>query len=477
MWSLGDIVPKWSKGIPTGTSSIYSVDVPIESSTYCYRVVRTDPQTGKAHFVKCYHKLVVVKDRKTGRLGNYVVFFIATNEYADSHPGNVGKRFNNDGDMGDFSGLKIYATLEGIIIRANKYHAGQKQEGIYLGSAKNVQEYAAGLMRIMRMMKNMELQRGFKVGAVTRYEGNDDWNYKGGKYVYKGNGRFWDEEHKVNLYDYDGDGIPDGVLIDEDVDIVGHRQEHDSDDEPPYHEYPDPDPYMGKGRDDKDDLEGSGGYTGVGGSSGGAAKARSIFRNSNMIERNWETIEKMLDKITNDCMGEQLYNGLKGLLGGKTLTIQFVDPKEGSSFNFNGKTAGIKLTTDMESNQLFHEMMHAFQAYQETESSYKASLINKEIEARYAQYQYVRKLKEYPKSKWEAEYTKTDVGMAIMYLEQSVDNKGYLRTGETDETLFIRLHTAKNTLQHKKSYSNFSFDENKPGSETFKNLRTLSKGC
>lgn len=224
------------------------------------------------------------------------------------------------------------------------------------------------------------------------------------------------------------------------------------------------------------------GYEGGGSSNGFSAftvapKASSIFRNSRMTETNWRTLEKMIEKIEKDCVGSNLYNGLKQALGGKTLSIQFVAPKEGSSFNFDGNTAGIKLTTDMESNQLFHEMMHAFQSYQETESSYKASLINKEIEARYAQYQYVKKLKEFPGSKWEKQYTKTDVGMAIADLAESIDKKGNLQPGETDETLFIRVHTAKNTIQKIKDYSKVSFNENKAGSETFKNLRTLSKGC
>ena len=43
----------------------------------------------------------------------------------------------------------------------------------------------------------------------------------------------------------------------------------------------------------------------------------------------------------------------------------------------------------MESNLLFHEMWHAYQAYQETPSSYVNSLLNLDIEAHYAQYIYI----------------------------------------------------------------------------------------
>ena len=196
-----------------------------------------------------------------------------------------------------------------------------------------------------------------------------------------------------------------------------------------------------------------------------------------MTETNWKTLERMIEKIEKDCVGSNLYNGLKQALGGKTLSIQFVAPKEGSSFNFDGNTAGIKLTTDMESNQLFHEMMHAFQAYQETESSYKASLLNKEIEARYAQYQYVKKLKEFSGSKWEKQYTKTSVGIAIREIGRVIDNKGYIRSGLFEENLTIQVELAKKQIQKVNDYSKLSFDKKKSGSDTFANLRTLSKGC
>lgn len=228
---------------------------------------------------------------------------------------------------------------------------------------------------------------------------------------------------------------------------------------------------------------GHGGAHGGGGSSSGfspstaAPKASSIFRNSKMTETNWKKLEKMIEKIEKDCVGGNLYNGLKQLLKGKTLTIQFVPPKEGSSFFFDSNTAGIKLTTDMESNQLFHEMMHAFQAYQETEGSYKASLINKEIEARYAQFQYVKKLPEYRGSKWEEQYTKTDVGMAIAFLESMIDNKGGLQPNSTDETLLAQVYTTKNAIEAMDAYPTNLFDYSKSGVQNFTSLQKLSKGC
>ncbi|ERI85302.1 hypothetical protein HMPREF1981_01859 [Bacteroides pyogenes F0041] len=68
---------------------------------------------------------------------------------------------------------------------------------------------------------------------------------------------------------------------------------------------------------------GHGGGHGGGGSSSGfspstaAPKASSIFRNSKMTETNWKKLEKMIEKIEKDCVGGNLYNGLKQLLKGK----------------------------------------------------------------------------------------------------------------------------------------------------------------
>ena len=161
--------------------------------------------------------------------------------------------------------------------------------------------------------------------------------------------------------------------------------------------------------DDTEDDSGSsgGGITGGGGSStsggGSAPLAKAMFRNSNMIDQNWGIIERMLEKITEDCMGRNLYNALLDKLDGKQLIIQFVSTGN-SRFEKIGEGYGITLNMEMESNQLFHEMMHAYRSYKETLNSYNESMINGEMEAWYAQYLYVKKLPEYDGSKWETKY-------------------------------------------------------------------------
>lgn len=206
--------------------------------------------------------------------------------------------------------------------------------------------------------------------------------------------------------------------------------------------------------------------------------AHSIFRNSTMTLSNWRIIEKMLDKIKQDCMGEALYNGLKESLKGKTLAIRFNDTQNGS-FGYQGGVVGISLGKQSESNQLLHEMMHAYRSYQETTATYNSSTLNGEIEAWYAQYIYTSKLPEYKGSKWE-ERDKTDPRrIAIKKLKEFIDHKGNLCPGVTLITLEDEILNKLIPIFHKNHYTSdkYPFDYNRPGLENFNCIRKLTINC
>lgn len=212
--------------------------------------------------------------------------------------------------------------------------------------------------------------------------------------------------------------------------------------------------------------------------SNNSPKAKKIFRNSNMTEANWKVLEKMLDKILADCMGEALYNGLASFLNGQTLTIQFSNGSDGL-FSGNGSTAGITLGSQMESNQLFHEMMHAYRAYQETLSSYKGSNMNGEIEAWYAQYLYTSRLPEYPGSKWEERDNTDPRRVAIKNLTNIIDNKGNIRSGASVGELELEIANTVVPTFHENHYpaDKYPFDYDRPGLENFTNLKKLTINC
>lgn len=207
-----------------------------------------------------------------------------------------------------------------------------------------------------------------------------------------------------------------------------------------------------------------------------APLAQSIFRNSSMTEENWETVEKMIEKIKLNCMGDALYNGLKTLLAGKTIVIQFTNGV--SSFSYDGTSAIISLNTSMESNQLFHEMWHAYQAYQETNNSFQNSLMNQEIEAHYAQYLYMKDLVEYSGSKWKKGYERNPRLNAVARLEHYINEKGQLKSGisGTDLNAYINYMVGIFDIY---GYNTdiYKFNSGRTSTENFSNLTTITKDC
>ena len=133
----------------------------------------------------------------------------------------------------------------------------------------------------------------------------------------------------------------------------------------------------------------------------------------------------------------------------------------------------------MESNQLFHEMMHAYRAYQETLSSYKGSNLNGEIEAWYAQYLYTSRLPEYPGSKWEERDNTDPRRIAIINLTRYIDHKGNILPGESIVNLENIILTNIVPIFHENDYTadEYPFDYNRPGLENFTNLKKLTLNC
>lgn len=209
-----------------------------------------------------------------------------------------------------------------------------------------------------------------------------------------------------------------------------------------------------------------------------APRAYNIFRNSHMTEQNWKILETMIDKIMEDCMGEELYKGLKSFLKGKKLTIQFKNGAEGS-FGFQGTSTGIALGMQMESNQLLHEMFHAYRAYQEDVMTYNSSILNGEIEAWYAQYLYTSKLPEYKDSKWERRDNTDSRRIRIKNLTTFIDNKGYLRSGKSTDELEFYILNIIIPVFHQSHYTaeKYPFDFGRSALNNFSNIKKLTTNC
>lgn len=171
-------------------------------------------------------------------------------------------------------------------------------------------------------------------------------------------------------------------------------------------------------------------------------------------------------------MGGALYNALTA--AGK---INIILTSDASSYS--PATNTIKLNNKMESNELFHEMWHAYQFSKLTVSEYNNSTINIEIEAHYAQYLYLKKLKEYSKSKWEEKWSKNVRLWTITGLEEYVDYKGNLKPIVTNELLDFALNKVAGTFETKEYDDGkvYKYNWDIKGIDNFKNLRKLAKDC
>ena len=477
------------------------MDVPIKS-TYRYRVLRIDEKTQKVYTTTCYQELVVVKDLE-GRMGYKVVLFIPDREYSIKNPGDVSRRLTNGIDMGDYSGLKIYTDIEGRMTRVNRFLNGKKTVGIDLTTPGTFNERLALYVRALKTIGKISIQRQGSKAVMSR--GEDDWYDDSWEDMW---GSWWGDEYddesdvsndyyeKVdvlpgedvyynnydgNYYiDFDGDGHVDSCISSESIITPPDEGSQTTPPDDPIEDPVEPiEPVEpGGGTSGGNSSAGNGG-SGDSGDSGDVSKitiANKLFRNSNMTPTNWQVIEKMLGKIIENCMGNALVNGLIDALDGLTLSIQFSNGS-GAGFHFDGQSAGITLgMNSVESNVLFHEMWHAYQAYQETQSSFNGSLLNQEIEAHYAQYLYLISLPEYDGSKWEEKYINVERLRGTAGIKDYVDNKGTLIGNYDLFDTYINA-TLVPVFQSTDGYENYQYDSNRNAITNFSNIQTLTIDC
>lgn len=171
MLPVGDFTPKWEEGISTDAPTLYSVDVPIETS-YRYRAIRIDEKTNKPYTTTCYHEMVVVKDQD-GKMGYRIVFYIPDREYDLTHGGDISRQLTNGLGMGDYSGLKIYTNTEGQFTRVNRFLNGEKIQAINLNTKQSPKEFAINLLRSLKIIGKIHIQRQKIKTTISR--GEDDW--------------------------------------------------------------------------------------------------------------------------------------------------------------------------------------------------------------------------------------------------------------------------------------------------------------
>ena len=486
---FGNIVPKWNCGVASNASGTAYYETSIRSSYFfrAWRHKRIGKNKKKKWMcTKIIHKLLVMKDLNTNETYNYIELLIPTIHFINHHRTFNFSRITNDGNMMDFSGFKLYTTLDGHLVRVNEYKKGKRVRGVFLDGTTDKETYQEMRRRALNMLRNTRISIKLPKAVVTR--SYDELEYEDETWYTDDEGNMWVWDSYLGDWtlvgNINGEDGEKGYIIDEVVITPDPDPESEIDD--PFIPSPIP-PIEGGTNDDLEEegIGGGGGGSSSIGSGGGsstpvAPKAKTIFRNSSMTETNWKVIERMLGKIIADCMGQALYNGLKNSLNGKTLIIKFID-EEKAGFVPDKAKSGIKLgLTLVNSNILFHEMWHVYQAYHESETVYLNSLINQEIEAHYAQYLYVRKLPEYRGSKWESYYAKDKRHRAIKGLSDHIDGKGNLRPGKNVEEFNFDILSIASIFETTDGYDDpglYKYDDTRSGLSNFSNLRTLTKDC
>lgn len=213
----------------------------------------------------------------------------------------------------------------------------------------------------------------------------------------------------------------------------------------------------------------------VGGSSSSAdTPAGNIFKKeADQDSLLWSITENMITRIMEDCLGDDLYNLLKEKVKNKKINLEFDFGKE-YAYNWDKNTLRIGLE-ELEANNLLHEMFHVFQTTQEPISSFKSSMMNKEIEAHYAQYLFLKRSVEWTEQK-EKQYLNSQRLRATTSLADYVNQQGQVMASYLDFfNDYLSYHIVPSF--RKEGYENYPFKEYPDITQIFPNIKLITKNC
>lgn len=218
--------------------------------------------------------------------------------------------------------------------------------------------------------------------------------------------------------------------------------------------------------------------------------ARDLFHNSELPDSVWQKLDDSLKKIQSTCLGEELCRILSDSLKGQTLYIKYRNiknclfgPIDNAAYDEHeikfstGKVLGITLGENYESNNLLHELMHAYRFYtEENSNAYNSSNLNGEIEAQYTQLVYKNAIKANITFPVDPQYA---YRIEIAYLYMFIDEYGKLNNDVSE--IELENHVTNIIKEYKSSptYSKekYKYDSNRTALSNFKNLRTITKNC
>jgi len=278
---LGEMTPVWQMSEMSSTETLTAIDVPLLTQ-YRYRALYAVGED--AIPVPIYHNLVVVKSPVTGKIAQYLHYYIPDVNYVRRYQGDLTDRFRNCERRGDYCGLEIYTDMRGKIWRINKFEEGVKTVGLFMG---NPNVSSRDKRRVVGMlMGGLWIQRGQR-SETTRATGSecDDWDWYGRSEYTDENGNTY------SVIDTDGDGNPDSVLID-DVGCDGDNGDNGDDNVPIPDSYPE--------ENDDPPLPPPAGDNAGGGGGGSADPALALVDASRLNSSHREIADKLFQLLENE---------------------------------------------------------------------------------------------------------------------------------------------------------------------------------
>ena len=164
---------------------------------------------------------------------------------------------------------------------------------------------------------------------------------------------------------------------------------------------------------------------------------------------------------------------LKEKVKNNKINLEF-DFGKGYSYNWEEHTLHIGLE-ELEANNLLHEMFHVFQTTQEPISSFKSSMMNREIEAHYAQYLFLQRSAEWTDKKQD-KYAKSQRLRATTSLTKYVNQQGHVTTSFLD---IFETYISNNVVNafRQEGYDNYPFKEYSDITNIFPNIKLTTKNC
>ena len=216
-----------------------------------------------------------------------------------------------------------------------------------------------------------------------------------------------------------------------------------------------------------------GGSSGGSGSSSGTPAGNIFKKEADQDSLLWVITENMTARIMEDCLGGDLYSQLKEKVKNNKINLEF-DFGKGYSYNWEEHTLHIGLE-ELEANNLLHEMFHVFQTTQEPISSFKSSMMNREIEAHYAQYLFLQRSAEWTDKKQD-KYAKSQRLRATTSLTKYVNQQGHVTTSFLD---IFETYISNNVVNafRQEGYDNYPFKEYSDITNIFPNIKLTTKNC